>query len=130
MGSTYDEVAAFYGKVAQTWGANDGDAFAVHFTEDGSLINPFGERADGVAAVRAMYRQYFEGMLKGTTTTISLASVREVESSHALADADQTIVGPDGAVLLEAHVTNLLRKGTDGWSIVDSRPYSFATPPA
>jgi uncharacterized protein (TIGR02246 family) len=40
-------VTAFFSKLADTWNTNDGAAFADFFTEDGSLINPFGERAAG-----------------------------------------------------------------------------------
>ena len=46
-------VTAFFGKVADTWKTNDGAATADFFTEDGSLINPFDERADGRAALAA-----------------------------------------------------------------------------
>jgi uncharacterized protein (TIGR02246 family) len=47
MGAREDSVTTFFGKLAETWKTNDGAAFAGCFTEDGSLINPFGERADG-----------------------------------------------------------------------------------
>ncbi len=97
---------------------------------DGSLVNPFGERADGQAALTAMYSQYFDGMLQGSTTSITLSHLRPVGPDHALADADQTVHSPDGEVLLSLHVVNLLRRTGDGWQLVDSRPYSFPTPPA
>ena len=38
-----------------------------------------------------MYSEYFGGMLKGTSTSISLTRVRPVEPDHAFADAEQTI---------------------------------------
>ena len=44
MGTAEDTVSAFFDKLADAWKANDGAAFAACFTEDGSLINPFGER--------------------------------------------------------------------------------------
>jgi uncharacterized protein (TIGR02246 family) len=130
MGSSQDSVAAFDDKLAAAWSANDGAAFAAFFTEDGSLINPFGERADGRAALTAMYSEYFGGMLKGTTTSISLAHLRPIEPGHALADAEQTIYAPNGDVLLALHVVNLLRQDGGDWRLVDSRPYAFPPPPA
>ena len=125
-----DSVAAFYEKVAASWKANDGAAFSTLFTEDGSLINPFGERADGRDALRAMYSEYFAGMLKGTTTSITLTHLRPIDTEHALADSDQTIYAANGDVVLALHVVNLLRRDGDDWKLVDSRPYGFAPPPA
>jgi len=46
-------VAAFYEKLAPSWSANDGAEFSDFFTHDGSLVNPFGERADGRNALLA-----------------------------------------------------------------------------
>ncbi len=130
MGSPENSVVAFHDKVAAAWSANDGAAFAAFFTQDGSLINPFGERADGRQALTAMYSEYFGGMLKGTTTSISLTHVRPVEPDHAFADAEQTVYAANGDVLMALHVVNLLRRDGDDWRLVDSRPYAFPPPPA
>jgi uncharacterized protein (TIGR02246 family) len=130
MGSPDSSIVAFHDKLAAAWRANDGAAFAAFFTEDGSLINPFGERADGRGALTAMYSEYFVGMLKGTTTSISLSQLRPVEPDHAFADAEQTIYAANGDVLMALHVVNLLRRDGDDWRLVDSRPYAFPPPPA
>ena len=130
MSSSENTVAAFHQKLAAAWSANDGPAFAAFFTQDGSLINPFGERADGRAALSAMYSEYFGGMLKGTTTSISLTHSRSIGPDHAFADAEQTIYAANGDVLMALHVVNLLRKDGDDWRLVDSRPYGFPPPPA
>jgi uncharacterized protein (TIGR02246 family) len=130
MGSPDNSVVAFHTKVAAAWSANDGAAFAAFFTEDGSLINPFGERADGRESLAAMYGEYFGGMLKGTTTSISLTHVRPIGPDHAFADAEQTIYAANGDVLLALHVVNLLRRDGDDWRLVDSRPYAFSPPAA
>ena len=100
MGSPENSVVAFHQKLAAAWSANDGTAFAAFFAEDGSLINPFGERADGREALTAMYSEYFGGMLKGTTTSIrSLTHLRAIEPDHVFADAEQTIYAANGDVL-------------------------------
>jgi uncharacterized protein (TIGR02246 family) len=91
MGSSENSIAAFHDKLAAAWSANDGTAFAAFFAKDGSLINPFGERADGREALTAMYSEYFGGMLKGTTTSISLTHLRPIGPDHALADAEQMV---------------------------------------
>ena len=129
-GAAESSVTAFFGKLADTWNANDGTAFAGFFTEDGSLINPFGERADGRAALTAMYTEYFGGMLHGTTTSITLTTLRAIGDDHAFADADQTVYSADGNVVLALHVVNLLRRYDGEWRLVDSRPYAFPPPPA
>lgn len=130
MGATDSSVAAFFEALAAGWKANDGAAFAAYFTEDGSLINPFGARADGQAALTAMYSEYFDGMLGGTTTSINLTQLRAIETDYVLADADQNVYAPNGEVLLALHVVNLLRREGDDWRIVDSRPYAFSPAPA
>lgn len=130
QGTAESSVTAFFGKLADTWKTNDGAAFASLFTQDGSLINPFGERADGRAALTAMYTEYFGGMLHGTTTSITLTTLRAIGDDHAFADADQTIYAADGEVVLALHVVNLLRRQDAEWRLVDSRPYAFPPPPA
>jgi|SRR5579872_1326055 len=129
MGASESGVGAFYENLAAAWSANDGAAFAAFFTEDGSLINPLGERADGRDSLGAMYSEYFGGMLKGTTTTINATHLREIDPDHVFSDADQTIYSASGEVVLALHVANLLRRDGDGWRLVDSRPYAFPPPP-
>jgi len=122
----FDQVKSTLDRFSAAWKANNGATVADFFVEEGSLINPFGQRADGRTAVAAMYSEYFEGMLRGTSTTVNLASVRAVEQDHAFADGEQTINAPDGTVVLVAHISALLRRDGDGWRFVDSRPYAFA----
>lgn len=126
MSAHFDEIKSTLDRFSAAWKANDGGAVASFFVEDGSLINPFGQRADGRTAVAAMYSEYFGGMLRGTSTTINLASVRAVEKDHAFADGEQTINAPDGNVVLVVHIAALLRRDGDGWRFVDARPYAFA----
>jgi uncharacterized protein (TIGR02246 family) len=130
MSALLDQIASAFDRVSAAWKTGDGAAVASLFVEDGSLINPFGERADGRAAIAAMYSEYFGGMLRDTSTSVDLGSVRSVEDDHAFADGEQTIYGPDGAVVLVVHIAALLRREGGGWRIVDSRPYAFATPPS
>lgn len=122
MGQHDNSVATFFEWFAEAWKTNDGAAVAELFTDDGTLINPFGQRADGRAAVAAMYSEYFDGMLQGTTTTLTIESVRPVETTHAFADAEQTIHGSNGDIVLVAHLATLLRRDGDSWRFADSRP--------
>lgn len=112
------------------WRTNDGAALGGCFVDDGSLVNPFGQRADGRAAVAAMYTEYFGGMLRGTTTTYDLANLRLVGSDHAFADGEQRIYGPDGNVVLVVHLAALLRRDGGAWRFVDARPFTVSPLPA
>jgi uncharacterized protein (TIGR02246 family) len=129
MPAQLDQIRTAYDRFATAWRTNDGATVADCFAEDGALINPFGERADGRAAIAAMYTEYFGGMLHGTSTAFRLASVREVGDAHAFTDGEQTIYAPDGSVVLTVHLAALLRRDGDDWRIVDGRPYTFATAP-
>jgi uncharacterized protein (TIGR02246 family) len=124
-----EEIESALVRFSGAWKANDGAAVAACFVEDGALINPFGQRADGRTAIAGMYSEYFNGMLRDTSTTLRLTSVRPVENGHAFADAEQTIHGPDGNVVLEVHIAALLRRDEDVWRFVDARPYTFAAVP-
>jgi uncharacterized protein (TIGR02246 family) len=129
MSSHFDQIKSTLDRFSAAWKTNDGAAVAGFFVEEGVLINPFGQRADGRAGVAAMYSEYFAGMLSGTSTTIDLATVRAVEDNHAFADGEQTIYASGGEVVLVVHIAALLRRDDDGWRFVDARPYAFATVP-
>jgi uncharacterized protein (TIGR02246 family) len=129
MSTPFEQIRSTYDRLAAAWQSNDGSAVAGFFTNDGTLVNPFGERADGRDAVAAMYSQYFGTLLRGTTTTIELATVRAVDDDHAFADSKQTIYGPDGSVVLVVHLAALMRHDSDEWRFVDGRPYTYATSP-
>lgn len=129
--SGYDEssVVEFFDGLCKAWETNDGAELAKRFTDDGSLINPFGERADGRAAVSAMYTDYFSGLLAGTTSTFRLETVRAIDTDHVLTDGEQVISGPDGSAVLVVHLTALLRRVDGEWLTVDARPYALAEIP-
>jgi uncharacterized protein (TIGR02246 family) len=116
--------------MSAAWATNDGNSVAGHFTGDGSLINPFGQRADGRTAIAAMYREYFAGMLRGSTTAVKVSAARPVHDDYAFADTEQTICGPNGEVLLSLHMSALLHREGADWRIADARPYGFAPAPA
>ena len=130
MSTHFDQLKTMLDCFCAVWQTNDGSGLGSHFTEDGSLINPFGERASGRAAVAAMYTQYFGGMLRGTSTTVNVKNVHAIENNHAFVDGDQTITGPDGSVVMVVHLAALMRREGGGGRFVDARPFSYATPPA
>ena len=125
-----DSIARFLDRFAATWEHHDGQALADAFVEEGTLINPFGQRADGRPAIAGMYNEYFAGFLAGTSTTIRLESVRPVGDDGAFVDSEQTITAADGAIVLVVHLAALLLRDGEDWKFVDSRPYASAAPAA
>lgn len=123
------EITAMYDEFSAAWKSGAAAEVAGFFTEDGTLVNPFGQRADGRAAVTGMYSEFFAGMLGGTTSSIEVTNVRAVGAEHAFADAVQTISAADGSVVLVVHLAALLRREGNAWRFVDSRPYTYATIP-
>jgi uncharacterized protein (TIGR02246 family) len=128
MGPNHASIEEFLDRVVTSWKTNDGAEVANLFTEDASLVNPFGERADGRADIAAMYSAYFGTMLRDTSTAVTLGAVRGIDATHALIDGEQTIVGPDGEPVLAVHLTALLRRDGDDWRLLDARPYVVALP--
>ena len=130
MSTQFDQIKASLERFSTAWKTNDGAALGGYFVDDGSLINPFGELAQSRAKVGAMYSQYFTGMLRGTSTSIKLSNVRNLDNQHAFIDAEQTIYAADGSVVLAVHLAALLRRDGDSWRFVDARPFTYATPPS
>lgn len=129
MSAHPEHIKSMLDRFSDAWKTNDGATVASFFVEEGTLINPFGHRADGRTTIAALYSEYFGGLLRGTSTTITLGSVRGVEDSHAFADCEQTIHAADGNVVLAVHIAALLRNDGAGWQFVDARPYTFAAMP-
>ena len=127
MSAHFDQIKSTLDQLCAAWKSNDGAAVGGFFVEDGTLINPFGHRAAGRTQVAAMYSEYFSGMLRGTTTTFELGSVRALGADLAFVDAEQVINGPDDKPVLVVHLAALLRREGDRWRFVDGRPYAFST---
>ena len=98
-------------------------------TSSGAFIRTLQSMMASRHPAAAMYSQYFGAILRGTSTTINLGSVRAAENNYALADAEQTIYGADGKVVLACHLAALLHRDDDGWRFVDARPYTFPAIP-
>ena len=124
--ATVDEL---FDRFSQCWATVGGTALGDYFTEDGTLINPFGEMAKGRGAVAALYGEYFGTILRGTTTAVTIDSMRMVGPDHAFVDGDQTILGPGGETVMAVHMSALLRRESGSWLFVDARPYTIATVP-
>src|SRR5438067_13585168 len=109
MSAHFDQIKSTLDRFSAAWKTNEGAAVVSFFVEDGALINPFGQRADGRTAIAAMYSEYFGGMLRRTSTRVELARVRAVENDHALADGQQPNAGRGRHAGLPVHLGELQR---------------------
>jgi len=129
MNATTTEATELLESFARAWAGNDGQALGRFFTADGSLLNPFGQRADGRPAIAQMYSEYFTGMLAGTTTTVTEVTSRRLTEGVLFVDAEQVINGAGGETLLAVHLCAVLTREDDEWRLADARPFVPASPP-
>ena len=99
-------VEEFFGLFAQARKTNNGAAVSNLLVEDGALIKPFGQGADGRADIGAVYVEYFAGMLRHVDH-LQARKRAPVEADHALPDGEQTISAGRGEVVLVAHLAAL-----------------------
>ena len=116
------------------WNKHDPQAMAAVWSAEGDLINPFGRKARGIAEIVKLFQEEQTGVMKSSTFSVTAVSVRYVEPTLALVDADAEISGiasPDGspAPTLKPHITNLMRKSGGKWWILAARAMNYMSPP-
>ncbi len=133
---TADEAAILkvWQQFSDAWARGDSHARAALWSEDASLINPFGVTANGRAAIEKVFAGEDAGFAKGTTHTFSDFSFRFFTPALVGVDAAGVINGmrgADGTAMppFHIHVFSVLKKTGGAWQIHDARPYVIATPP-
>jgi uncharacterized protein (TIGR02246 family) len=112
----------------------DAKEVAAFWEEDGTLIGPTGIRGSGRAGVESVFATDVETLLRGTTSTMTVQSVRMLGKDLAFLDLEHAIQGarmPDGTTgTMKLHLVVLARRHGTTWQWVDTRPYAFLpTPP-
>jgi len=118
---------------SDAWG-RDARARAALWTEDASLINPYGQKAEGRAAIEKLFEQEDATFARGTTHTFSDFSYHFFTPTFAAVDATgelKGLKGADGAPMppLKIHVFALLVEKGGVWQVKLARPYVPAPPP-
>ncbi len=116
---------------------NKGDAKAVSafWTEDGSLVNPVGQKGTGPAGVEKVIAADLGTILKGAKMEMQVAQFRPVGKDAAWVELEHTVTGakgPDGKAMptMTFHVPCLMVKKGKEWMIAEARPYGYLpTPP-
>jgi uncharacterized protein (TIGR02246 family) len=116
------------------WNKNDVKGLIAHWTDDATLINPFGRIAHGKAEIEKLFTDEQTTVFKGSTAKIGEVKVHMLKPGLAFTDLDMTIDGAhgaDGAALtqLKYHVSTVVEKKGDEWLFLETRPYAFTLPP-
>jgi len=120
---------------ASAWNAHDAAKMGSVWAESGDLINPFGQKASGRAAIVKFFDAEQAGVMKGTTYKIESLSVRQIDSRTAIGDWESVITGmkdPGGKPLppFPHHVSAVYVEKGGHWLMESVRAYGFQTPPA
>jgi uncharacterized protein (TIGR02246 family) len=119
---------------SDAWARADAPARAALFSEDATLINPFGVKANGRAAIEKLFEQENVGFARDTTHTFSDFSFRFLTPTLAEVDATGEITGKPGTdramqPTLSIHVFAIMAKRSGTWQLQDARPYVIAPAP-
>lgn len=125
-----DHSAAF----VAAWNRHEPKAMAATWSEDGSLINPFGRLAEGRAAIEKLLTEEHSTVMRGTTYALKTIGVRFLSNTIAVADWNSEISGmhdPKGAALpvFKHRVVAVLVKKSGSWSTAVARAYADIPPP-
>jgi uncharacterized protein (TIGR02246 family) len=134
MGGDEEGVKAAFERFSQAWAAGDAKARAMVFTNDGSIINPFGKEAWGRAEIIKLFEEENATIAKGTTHTFDNFKITFVLPNLALVDCDGTISGiktpaGDAAPDQKVHVFAVAVKRGKDWQCRYARPTIFAPMP-
>lgn len=117
------------------WNAHDPKKMAAVWTEDGDLINPFGQGAHGRADLEKFFEKEQSTAMKGTTYKLESISVRELDPNVATADWDSVVTGmvdASGKAMppFKHHVFAVYVKKGGHWHTAAARAFVNETPPS
>ncbi len=131
--SNEDQIRKRIDDFAATWNKHDATALAYFWSVDGDLINPFARKAKGLTEIQKLFQTEHSTAMKQSTFKVNSVSIRFIEPTLALVDADAEIsdvANPDGTTAtIKPHLTNLMRKSGGQWWIVAARAFIFQLPP-
>jgi len=122
------EIANMMTELADAFTRGEPDAVAAFFTDDATLINPAGARAQGRDQIRQVVHDDLRRILAGSKSTFILESMRACGPGLALVDATHKVEGARGEQMqgdLDLHVVCLCEKRGDRWMWRDARPHPY-----
>ncbi len=117
------------------WNKDDTKAMAALWTEDGSLVNPFGATAHGRSEIEKIFVDEHSHAFKATRYEASEVKVQQVTADVAIVDITANISGvhaPDGSAAPDYphHVVWVFVKKDGQWMAAAARPYQFSPKPS
>src|SRR5437773_2646733 len=102
-GKEDDAIKKVQDDFSAAWGKPDAaKTMAAMFAEDGDLVNPLGEEADGRAGVEKLFTREQSTVFKGSTLALTLAKVRMIKADVAIGEGSYEVTGahgPDGKAM-------------------------------
>lgn len=108
---------AVAGRMRDAWG--NATAYAACFTEDGDLLNRFGEVFHGRPAIEAQMRRFFATPAGRSAQSMEVIHSRFVTPDVVLMHVESRVVFPPDGPVPEAHnrQTMILRSEGDTWKV-------------
>ncbi len=105
----------------------DAREFVSCWTDDGTLVNPFGNYGRGRSEIERVFHEDPERFLQGSTTTVTVTGARRIADDCVLLDLDHDVQDyrrPDGSRgPVKMHAAILAQKVGDEWKWLDVRAY-------
>jgi len=116
------------GKVAadwsDAWNRHDAEGMASLFSERGDLINPIGDVAKGRPQILKLFQGEHSGRLKQSKMALTCEPARFFDANVASVDCDSALeglAGPESPPMLHGHVTAVVIRDGERWSIASFR---------
>ena len=93
---THEAIETIVRRLEAAWNAMDGEAFAAPFAENADFVNIVGEHARGRLAIAAGHEAIFRDFYAGSTTRLTVESVRQLRPDVALAHVESELNAPTG----------------------------------
>jgi uncharacterized protein (TIGR02246 family) len=116
------------------WDKDDAKAMSMVWTEDATLINPFGRVAKGREEMEKVFVDEHSSIFKNTKYQVDEMTIQMISPDTALVDLSSKITGmkgPDGSDKPDFvhHVAMVFVKKGDHWMGAAARPYQFSSKP-
>lgn len=135
VGPDEEAIKAIEAEFAAAWAAHDAKHLAEFWLEDGDFMNPLGRFARGRKELEAFFREEHAGVMRASTYSFNLDSVRPVAPDVLVTDWTNVIRGmiaANGEALppLTHHVTTVFVRRQGRWWKSSTRVTVLLPPPS
>ena len=120
LGADSGPIAALLTTQDAAWNKHDPAALAGLFSKDATMVAPSGTRAEGLAAINALFAS--PGPTKTTTSSTHLDAVQWLGPDLAIIDATQTLGGTGPLAGATGKLVAVVKLVDGQWRFVAARP--------